>query len=140
MIAGSSHRHDYKVPPPRLRAWLPFVLLAAATAFSAACASTPPINYLDADGPRYVGSFASREAVAETVSAGERTFLLASFNVKLGEEPDNALKVLREAGLDKADLLLLYDDDGVEVNVKLPKDAWDVSFPKGAKVQEVTCD
>ena len=41
---------------------------------------------------------------------------------------------------DDADLLVRYDDDGVELNVKMPADAWDHSFPDGADVEHVTCD
>ncbi|MCP4678374.1 MAG: DUF4292 domain-containing protein [Deltaproteobacteria bacterium] len=41
---------------------------------------------------------------------------------------------------DKADLLLRYDDEGVELNVDLPEDAWDQSPPPGVKVEQVTCD
>ena len=63
------------------------------------------MNYLDTTGPRYAGSFRSGEPAAD----GDRTFLVASFNVKLGEEPENALKILRNAGLDRADLLLLQE-------------------------------
>lgn len=79
----------------------------AAAVFAAGCASAPPYNYLDTAGPRYAGSFLAGEASAD----GEKTFLVASFNVKMGEEPDNALKVLRDAGLDRADLLLLQEMD-----------------------------
>jgi endonuclease/exonuclease/phosphatase family metal-dependent hydrolase len=80
---------------------------AAASLLIAGCASTLPVNYLDTYGPRYAGRFASGEAVTD----GDRTFLVASFNVKMGEEPHNALKVLRNAGLDQADLLLLQEMD-----------------------------
>ncbi len=41
---------------------------------------------------------------------------------------------------DGADLLVRYDDDGVELNVKMPTDAWDHSFPDGADVEHVACD
>jgi hypothetical protein len=41
---------------------------------------------------------------------------------------------------DDADLLVRYDDGGVELNVKMPADAWDHSFPDGAHVEHVTCD
>jgi hypothetical protein len=40
---------------------------------------------------------------------------------------------------DKADLLVRYDDGGVEVNVELPEDAWGQSFPAGADVERVEC-
>lgn len=40
---------------------------------------------------------------------------------------------------DKADLLVRYDDDGVELNVDLPGDAWTKSFPAGAEVERVEC-
>ncbi|MBW2276496.1 MAG: DUF4292 domain-containing protein [Deltaproteobacteria bacterium] len=40
---------------------------------------------------------------------------------------------------DKADLLVRYDEDGVEINVDLPKDAWTQSFPAGADVERVEC-
>jgi len=40
---------------------------------------------------------------------------------------------------EKADLLLRYDEGGVEVNVKLPDDAWRQAFPDGATVEQVTC-
>lgn len=66
-----------------------------------------PFNYLDTAGPRCAGIFGSGEAVAD----GEPTFLVVSFNVRFGEEPDNALKTLRKAGLDRADLLLLQEMD-----------------------------
>jgi hypothetical protein len=41
---------------------------------------------------------------------------------------------------EKTDLLLRYDDDGVEVNVELPKDAWIQSFPPDVTIEEVTCE
>jgi hypothetical protein len=40
---------------------------------------------------------------------------------------------------DEADLLVRYDDDGVEVDVDLPQDAWTQSFPDGADVERVEC-
>ncbi len=39
----------------------------------------------------------------------------------------------------KADLLLRYDEGGVELNVDLPADAWDQSPPQGLTVEQVTC-
>jgi hypothetical protein len=41
---------------------------------------------------------------------------------------------------EQADLLMRYDEEGVEVNVDLPDDAWIQSFPEGARVEPVTCD
>jgi hypothetical protein len=41
---------------------------------------------------------------------------------------------------EQADLLMRYDDEGVEINVDLPEDAWTQSFPDGARVEPVTCD
>jgi hypothetical protein len=40
---------------------------------------------------------------------------------------------------EQADVLLRYDDGGVEVNAKLPADAWRQDFPPGANVEHVTC-
>jgi hypothetical protein len=40
---------------------------------------------------------------------------------------------------DKADLLVRYDEGGVELNVDLPQDAWTQEFPAGAKVEPVEC-
>lgn len=40
----------------------------------------------------------------------------------------------------KVDLLLRYDDDGVETDVDLPRDAWKQVFPAGVEVESVTCD
>jgi len=40
---------------------------------------------------------------------------------------------------DKADLLVRYDDDGVEVNVDLPADAWSQAFPAGTEPERVEC-
>jgi endonuclease/exonuclease/phosphatase family metal-dependent hydrolase len=87
---------------------------AAAALLILGCASTAPLNYLDPSGPRYAGSFSAGEPVSESFSDladGNATFLVASFNVKLGEEPQNALKVLRNAGLDQADLVQLQEMD-----------------------------
>jgi hypothetical protein len=41
--------------------------------------------------------------------------------------------------LEKADVLLRYDEGGVEVNAKLPADAWRQEFPPGVTVERVTC-
>lgn len=40
---------------------------------------------------------------------------------------------------EEADVLVRYDDDGVELNVDLPGDAWTQSFPDGAEVERVEC-
>jgi hypothetical protein len=40
---------------------------------------------------------------------------------------------------EKADLLMRYDEGGVEVDVELPADAWTQSFPDGATVEPVDC-
>lgn len=40
----------------------------------------------------------------------------------------------------KADLLLRYDGDGVELNPKLPDDAWTQPIPAGIKAEQVECD
>lgn len=40
---------------------------------------------------------------------------------------------------EKADVLLRYDDGAVEVDSKLPADAWSQDFPPGAEVEEVFC-
>ncbi len=45
------------------------------------------------------------------------------------------VKIPRE----KTDLLIRYDQDGVETGVDLPEDAWKQEFPSGAEVQQVTC-
>lgn len=58
--------------------------------------------------------------------------------------PVNGIPVPHEIRIkmpkDDADLLVRYDDGGVELNVKMPADAWDHSFPDGANVEHVTCD
>lgn len=41
---------------------------------------------------------------------------------------------------DKADLLLRYDADGVEINVTLPRDAWTQAPPRGIKEERLSCD
>ena len=48
---------------------------------------------------------------------------------------DIRIKMPRE----KADLHVRYDEDEVELNVSLPGDAWEHSFPEGVEVEEVTC-
>lgn len=40
---------------------------------------------------------------------------------------------------DDTNLIIRYESDGVELNVTLPKDAWQQSFPNGAHVETVTC-
>lgn len=40
---------------------------------------------------------------------------------------------------EKADLLLRYDQDGVELNVDLPEDAWTQTPPSGMAVEKVDC-
>jgi hypothetical protein len=42
--------------------------------------------------------------------------------------------------LKDVDLLLRYDSDGVEVDVKLPQDAFQLAAPSGMKIEEVTCE
>lgn len=71
------------------------------------CASVAPLNYGDVEGPRHAGNARTPFlAVAEATD-----FLVASFNVKFAEEPDNALRTLRKGGLDRADVLLLQEMD-----------------------------
>ena len=41
---------------------------------------------------------------------------------------------------DKSELYIRYDDDGVELNVTLPDDAWQQTVPSGAKLEPLTCD
>jgi hypothetical protein len=41
---------------------------------------------------------------------------------------------------DNVDLLIRYDDDGVELNVEMPDDAWVQSPPAGIQVEQVDCD
>jgi len=41
---------------------------------------------------------------------------------------------------DKADLLLRYDNDGVEINVDLPHDAWIQKTPSGLRAEILTCN
>lgn len=41
---------------------------------------------------------------------------------------------------DKADLLIRYDSDGVEINVDLPKDAWSQEPPPGLNAEILTCN
>lgn len=41
---------------------------------------------------------------------------------------------------DNAELFVQYDDDGVELNVDLPDDAWEQTVPSGAKLEQLTCD
>ena len=41
---------------------------------------------------------------------------------------------------DKAELFIQYEEDGVEVNVDLPNDAWDQTVPDGARLEQLTCD
>jgi endonuclease/exonuclease/phosphatase family metal-dependent hydrolase len=100
-----------------LRIWLSCALLGVGAVLIAGCASAPAQNYLDSAGPRYAGGFRSGEADADN----EETFLVVSFNVKMGEEPDNALKVLRNAGLDQADVLLLQEMD-LEGTIEMAED------------------
>lgn len=40
----------------------------------------------------------------------------------------------------KADLLLRYDSQGVELNLDLPEDAWTQPRPPGIKVEQVSCE
>jgi uncharacterized protein DUF4292 len=40
----------------------------------------------------------------------------------------------------KTDLLLRYDDNGVEINIVLPEDAWTQSPPAGLTIEEVECN
>lgn len=40
----------------------------------------------------------------------------------------------------RSDLLLRYDQDGVEANVDLPSDAFHLTAPSGMKVEDVTCE
>jgi hypothetical protein len=40
---------------------------------------------------------------------------------------------------EQADVLLRYDDDGVEVNAQLPASAWHQEFPAGVAVERVFC-
>lgn len=41
---------------------------------------------------------------------------------------------------EKSDMQLRYDEDGVELNVALPDDAWAQTPPSGLEVEEVACD
>jgi outer membrane lipoprotein-sorting protein len=41
---------------------------------------------------------------------------------------------------DKAELFVQYDDDSVELNVKLPEDAWEQTVPAGATLEPLNCD
>ena len=41
---------------------------------------------------------------------------------------------------EKADLLLRYDPEGVELNVALPTDAWSQTPPSGLTVEHTTCE
>lgn len=40
---------------------------------------------------------------------------------------------------DKAELFVQYEDDGVEVNVDLPEDAWEQTVPGGARLEQLKC-
>jgi len=41
---------------------------------------------------------------------------------------------------EKEELLVRYDEGGVEVNAEIPADAWTHVFPEGAAVEQVTCE
>ena len=41
---------------------------------------------------------------------------------------------------DGVDLLVRYDEGGVEVNADIPAEAWIHNFPDGAKIEHVTCE
>ncbi|MBN2715504.1 MAG: DUF4292 domain-containing protein [Deltaproteobacteria bacterium] len=41
---------------------------------------------------------------------------------------------------DKAELFVQYEDDGVELNVTLPDDAWAQTVPAGARLEQLSCD
>ena len=97
---------------PAYRRWRPSVCLATFCLVAAAgCASAPARNFLDTEGPRFAGSFrAGGPTRARAVAINEDpTFSVASYNIKFGEEPDNALETLRNGGLDDVDLLLLQE-------------------------------
>ena len=100
-------RQSAHVTSPPGGNWQRSLVLGAGCLYAAGCASAPVLNYLDTAGPRCAGSFRTTEPNADD----EASFLVASFNVKLGEEPDNALKTLRNGGLDRADVLLLQEMD-----------------------------
>lgn len=100
------------------------VLLAGVLCLGAAagCAGAARLNFLEPGGPRYAGSFrpgTSLDALRAADNGDSRspveshpdTFLVASFNIKLGKDPHNALKTLRRSGLDRADVLLLQEVD-----------------------------
>jgi endonuclease/exonuclease/phosphatase family metal-dependent hydrolase len=89
--------------PETPRAALLLLWLCLATG----CASTPALNYLDTAGPRFAGSYRPDTLQVDDPSS----FLVASFNVKLAEEPLKALQTLRKGGLDRADVLLLQEMD-----------------------------
>lgn len=74
-------------------------------AFAAGCASYG-FNYLHPRGPRCAAELAGDPAPADP---GQLE--IASFNVKFGQRPDQALATLRRGGLDDADILLLQEMD-----------------------------
>ncbi|MBN2341708.1 MAG: DUF4292 domain-containing protein [Deltaproteobacteria bacterium] len=41
---------------------------------------------------------------------------------------------------DNAELFVQYEEDGVELNVELPEDAWDQTIPDGARMEALTCE
>jgi len=81
--------------------------LAVCLCLATGCASTAAFNYRDADGPRFAGSYRTGAPRVGDPSS----FLVASYNVKLADEPLKALQTLRKGGLERADILLLQEMD-----------------------------
>jgi len=111
-LPQAASRGAFGRPCRRLRA-AHFITIAVATA-TLSCTSTR--NFLDPDGPRYLGSYAVAPAAIDHPAAPAGVRLrVVTFNIQHARHVDRALELLRSEPLRDPDLLLLQEMDAASV-------------------------